>query len=55
MERFYLLFILIKITLSFNIQPNQPSFLQPDTENTGQPSFFGYDLTLGRDDDNILK
>ena len=55
MLRFSLLFALLKITLTYNLQSNGPTLLRPQVQLVEPPSFFGYDLKLGQDVNNKFR
>jgi len=57
MVRLFILSVVLKFALSFNIQPNLPTFLRPQNQAnpTAEPNFFGYNLNIGRDGNDDLK
>ena len=49
---FCLLFALLKITLTYNLQSNEPTLLRPQGQLLEPPSLVGYNLKLGQDENN---
>ena len=53
-----ILSVLLQLVVSFNIQPNFPTFLQPQDQaspTSGSGNFFGYNLNTGQDRNNNTK
>ena len=56
MLRFLIMLLVVEIALGFNIEPNDPALLQPQTrKGINQKNFFGYEIRYGFGSDDALK